>query len=76
MPVVVPIAFVVVVVVAITVTVSVTSFQLCGALSCSSDAPILCQFCGATQLSTLARFCKEEEISIFYQGFFIVGLIL
>jgi hypothetical protein len=46
------------VVVAVTIIVEfvVTSFhlcQFCGALSCSSDAPILCHLCGDAQLSTL-----------------------
>jgi hypothetical protein len=50
--------FPVVVTVAVVVTIVVTSCQLrqfCGALSFSSDAPILHQFYGVAQLSTLAR---------------------
>jgi hypothetical protein len=53
-----PVSVAVTVAVAVTIAIVVTSFQLCkfcGALSCSSDAPILSQFYGVTQLSTLAR---------------------
>jgi hypothetical protein len=52
------VAIIVGVVVTVVVTVTVTSCQLCqfcGVLSCSSDAPILRQFYGVVQLSTLAR---------------------
>jgi hypothetical protein len=74
--VVVPVAVSITVAVALTVAVVVTSCQLYGVLSRSSDAPILCQFYGVTQLSTLARVWQEEKISICYQCFFIVGLLL
>jgi len=69
----VPIAVIVV------VAIAVTNCELCqlyGALSFSSDAHTLCHFCGATQLSTLARVSKEENISICYRDFFIVGFLL
>jgi hypothetical protein len=49
--------------------------QFCGALYCSSNAPILCHFCGVSQLSTSLGFDKKKT-SIFYQVFFIVGLLL
>jgi hypothetical protein len=52
------VAIAITVVVAVTIVVAVTNYQLCqfcGALSCSSDAPILRQFCGVASFSTLAR---------------------
>jgi hypothetical protein len=55
----VPIVVAVTVIAAVTVVDAVTNFQLChfcGPLSFSNDAPILCEFYGATQLFTLTRF--------------------